>query len=624
MDFFAQQARTRRMIWIFTGLFVLAALLVAVAVNWIAGLVLLFMHDPRQPMAPETRAFWRWFIVLCTLGGIGLVSWTRMQTLRCGGGPGLAAELGGVPAHRQDLRQRQLINVVDEMALAAGIPAPLVFVLPQESGINALAAGYGLTDTAVVFSRGAVEKLSRDELQAVAGHEISHILSGDMRLNMWLLGMLHGIMALGIAGREMVYTFGRIDSPVHRKSMPMAALGILIWGIGSLGVFFGRILQAAASRQREYRADAFSVQFTRNPAALTGVLRKIAVMPSGSDLDNAQGEAVGHMCVASARSGFFSFFATHPPLEKRVLALDPDFDLALLQKPKADYPLIVSSSLPPEEDDCPMRPEGLEQLAGLAGMAMAGVESPSLRCALPPSLREAARTPRAVGALLPALLIAESPENQKAMLDRVSLCLGNDAAELCAALVEQCLQLPAALNLPLADAAFPTLRALEPEERRELILLLPQLARMNGRMSLFGYCLNRLLRQRLEQAQLSGPEKVQRNDAAQYKEALTNLFAVFAVFGAKDEAGAARAFALGMQQVTRQRFAYRPPLSWTADLDFALDKLTRIKEGDRIKIVRGLIVTMRADGVISVQENQLLRLIIACFNLPAEAAGKAD
>lgn len=223
--------------------------------------------------------------------------------------------MGGVPvpSDTTDPALRRLRNVVEETAIASAVPVPAVYVLSRESGINALAAGHSAADAALAVTAGALNRLNRDELQAVVAHEFSHIVNGDVRLNIRLMGVLHGIVALNLAGKRL-----------YNRKNPFAVVGMAMTAAGYVGVLVARMVKAAVSRQREYLADASAVQYTRQSAGLVGALKKIAALPAGSTVDNARSEEVSHMLFGE-RTRTHSRFATHPPLAQRIRALDPTF-----------------------------------------------------------------------------------------------------------------------------------------------------------------------------------------------------------------------------------------------------------------------------------------------------------
>ncbi|MBX6751621.1 MAG: M48 family metallopeptidase, partial [Micromonosporaceae bacterium] len=249
---------------------------------------------------------------------IGLAALVRTVSLRGGGGR-VARELGGVlvPPDTRDPALRRLRNVVEEMAIAAGVSVPEIYVLPNEPSINAFAAGWSTSDAAVAVTQGALDRLSRDELQGVIGHEFSHVVNGDMRLNIRLIGLLFGILFLSIIGRNLMVFGGGRGSRDNRNPVPLIGIALLI--AGGVGVLVGRIIQASVSRQREYLADASAVQYTRQTAGLAGALKKIAGLPSGSQLRSPKRDEVGHMLFGPG-SGFSGLFATHPPLADRIKA----------------------------------------------------------------------------------------------------------------------------------------------------------------------------------------------------------------------------------------------------------------------------------------------------------------
>jgi Zn-dependent protease with chaperone function len=264
---------------------------------------------------------------IATTGVVGLASLFRIASLRSGGGQ-VARQLGGtlVDSDTRDFKRSRLRNVVEEIALASGVPVPEIYVLEQESGINAFAAGYTPADAAVAVTRGALEKLDRDELQGVIAHEFSHVLNGDMRLNIRLMGMLFGILLLALIGRRVLLhaRFGR--SSKNGAAVLLIAAGLMM--VGYVGLFFGRWIKAAVSRQREYLADASAVQFTRDPGGIGDALKKIAVYSDGSYL-KADSEEVSHMLFGDGQR--MMLFSTHPPLHERIRRIDPGFRPAELE-----------------------------------------------------------------------------------------------------------------------------------------------------------------------------------------------------------------------------------------------------------------------------------------------------
>jgi len=357
MDFYQQQelARksSRRLVW----LYALAVVCIAVSVHCVVCALVAF------GLAEETEGYGMAFtecllnpmIAVWTLGGVAamivLTSLFKIHQLSSGGAA-VAVSMGGreVSPQTQDFKEKRLLNVVEEMAISSGVTMPRVYVLQNERGMNAFAAGFSTKDAAVAVTRGLLDTLNREELQAVIAHEFSHILNGDMRLNIRLIGTLHGIFALTIFGmllwqaaRIMSMTRGRSRKKDENGTMAIVVglfvLGLLIWLIGHIGYFFGRLIQSSVSRQREYLADASAVQFTRNPMGLANALKLIGA--EGSRLETPKTVEMEHMLFAS---GLKSMFATHPPLIDRIKfwdgAFNGDFTEArrLLQKRTEERP----------------------------------------------------------------------------------------------------------------------------------------------------------------------------------------------------------------------------------------------------------------------------------------------
>ncbi len=295
------------------------------------------------------------------------------------GGSVVSEMMGGrlVKPNTTDPDERRLLNVVEEMAIASGIPMPQVYVMDEEDGINAFAAGHKPGDATVTVTRGCMKILSRDELQGVIGHEFSHILNGDMRMNLRLMGIIFGILCLAIIGRVLLQTArggGR-----GRGQNPLPLLGLALLLIGYIGVFFGRLIQAAVSRQREFLADASSVQFTRNPGGITGALKKIGGLgETGSRISHAHAEECSHMFFGNGISEpFIGLLETHPPLAERIRVFDPNFN--------GQFPVVRydGRDRQPEDISKPRRP----QMPNLFGTVLGGTILASGGTGAPPVIR---------------------------------------------------------------------------------------------------------------------------------------------------------------------------------------------------------------------------------------------
>jgi Zn-dependent protease with chaperone function len=328
MDFFQRQEIARRNTKLLEVYFVLAVIGI-ILTTYLAFAVFVgylgLRHHAFQPTS-EYGFLWNPKLFLGVSVGtlIVIIGGSVFKTSQlAGGGSAVAEMLGGRPisANTRDPDERKLLNVVEEMAIASGTPIPQVYVLPGEETINAFAAGHSTSDMVVCATHGCLKYLTRDELQGVVGHEFSHILNGDMKLNLRLMGLVFGILCIAMMGRILLDTRG--SSSRDRNPLPLVGLALL--AIGGLGVFFGKLIKSAVSRQREFLADASSVQFTRNPAGLSSALQKVGGM--GSRIDDPNAEDASHFFFANGlRESFAGIFSTHPRLEDRIRALDPSWD----------------------------------------------------------------------------------------------------------------------------------------------------------------------------------------------------------------------------------------------------------------------------------------------------------
>jgi len=344
MDYFHQQDLARKYSGWMIFLFIVAVICVVGAITGIA--FALMAQQITSPKTPEEFNQAVEFVTgtgIVTLLVILLGSCFRCMALRSGGGKAVAECLGGrlvEAGAERNLKERQFLNIVEEMALASGLPIPAAYVLDEEPSINAFAAGNTPEDAVVAVTRGTLETLDRDELQGVIGHEFSHILNGDMNLNIRIMGVVYGITLIYLIGlfilRSMAFSSGGDDKKEGGARLVIALLSLAVMIIGLIGLFFGNVIKAALSRQREYLADASAVQFTRNPQGIASALKKIGGFKAGDQkMQSPQAAEASHLFFSEFSSSFFSLlFATHPPLEKRIARLDPRFNLELAAQMK--------------------------------------------------------------------------------------------------------------------------------------------------------------------------------------------------------------------------------------------------------------------------------------------------
>ena len=617
MNFYARQASAHRQTRLLVVLFALAVIAILVAVNLVV-LTVVAVSDSEAPTLPDST--WigsRPGTVIVTsilvLAVVGLASLYKTMVLRAGGGV-VAKSLGGERVDRgtsEPLRQR-LHNVVEEMAIASGVPMPEVYVLDHEGAINAFAAGHSPSNAAVAVTRGALEHLNRSELQGVVAHEFSHILNGDMRLSLRLMGLLFGLLVIALIGRT-VLRFGSRSSGNRKGGAALIALAALaVMVLGYIGVFFGRLIQAAVSRQREGLADASAVQFTREPEGLKGALVKIGGYQLGSKLQNVGVDEVAHMLFAP---GMARLFATHPPLIERIRSLDPSFDESEFARVVDSGPeLEPSASAAVSTSVVTARPDAIAQLVGNPGTQQVRMAQ-ALKQSMPTELLGQADLPdRALGMLL-ALVLDPKPEVRSRQLQVVRERLGTRALGLIEQAQSAAAQLASSQRLPTLQTLFPSLRRLPREQRLRILEGLSTLIQMDGRIEIFEYALGTLARvyllDELRPAVPAGNLKIDEVTAQ-----LQVVFSTLAQQGASNETQARRAYEMGMQHLLpRYRPPYQPVADWPKSLDPALLRLDRLLPAAKEQLVEALVKTITLER-LTIQEAELLRAICASIRCP--------
>ena len=639
MNFFDRQAETRRLSRQLVLLFAIAVVAVVIAVDIVIFTVLAATQPGAEGIALPTGAWMRahaGVVVLTTLsvvGIIGLASLYKTAVLSGGGGV-VASSMGGVrvSADTTDPLQRRLLNVVEEMSIASGVPMPEVYLLEQEAGINAFAAGHNPANAAITVTRGALTTLNRAELQGVIAHEFSHVLNGDMRLNIRLMGLLFGLLVIALLARTVLRLAPRGRGGGKKGGgiavILMAAVAVLI--VGYVGLFFGRLIQAAVSRSRESLADASAVQFTRDPSGLRGALVKIGASASGSRIVSSEGEEVAHMLFAP---GMSRFFATHPALIGRIKAIDPRFNEREFDEVRARLAASTPETVAPaiEATATPRTPtaDRLDSLIGagaVAPTAVAGlVGNPGtmhmqvageIRRSLPESLAVAGRHPASARALLLALALDSNPaarERQQLFIQRQ---LGDEVWGAIAGLSGEVDTLETQQRLPVLMQAFPALRQLTREERMQLIACLNGMLQREGQMSLQSYVLRKLaqvhLRDDLDPRARTGMLTLNAVGAD-----LQVLFSVLARHGHQNDSEARRAYEAGMHVLLpRDRPAYAVPANWPQQLDVALSHLDRMAPAGKEQLIEALVRTVAHDQQLTIGEAELLRAVCAAVHCP--------
>lgn len=628
MDFFARQEQSRRRTRYLVILFALAFIAVGVAVATVVAFLFEYLPSLDTATLSTTMSGGRsgavaqtFFATIGIVLLLMLIASAGRTAMLSRGGASVARMLGATEVHADstDLLHRRLSNVVEEMAIAAGIPVPDIFVLEAESGINAFAAGLEQSDAAVAVTRGALERLSRAELQGVIAHEFSHILNGDMRINQRLIGFSFGILVLAMAGRWLLHSTRLARSTRNKGAAIGVILGLALLILGSIGIFFGRLIKAAVSRQREMLADASAVQFTREPEGLAGALKKIGGFTT--EFRSAEVEEVAHMLFGRGSRAFRGWFATHPPILERIRALEPGFSAADLQP--------LPETLPSVADDheehalsaaAPFDRSGAEISVAAAGqIESAGVGS-QLHAAIPEDLHAAAHSHEASWLLVLALVCAGDRgfrQSRRAFLEQR---LGRQRTQLCLRLADSVAALDIGLRLPLLELCMPALRQRPDTQLQFLLELVGELTLQRSSSELFDFVLPRVLTAWLGRRVEIKPPR--RSERMRRSEALNVTLATVASYGHGDSAAAEAAYRAGLQAAdARDRLKAMPIAAHDPTLlqrlDTALDSLRHVPARAKRGVLEAVLVTIRHDRTVSIEETELFRAIAATLDVPA-------
>lgn len=630
MNFFERQEQSRRTSRLLVVLFALAVICVVVAVNLVIVLVFVQAEENLYGQAP-TLMQWvashpRTVLVTTAVVAaiIGFASMYKSAVLGGGGGV-VARSLGGVriSPDTTDPQQRRLLNVVEEMAIASGVPMPEVYLLEQERGINAFAAGHNPANAAIGVTRGTLETLNRAELQGVIAHEFSHILNGDMRLNIRLMGLLFGLLVIALIGRTVLRLGGNSR---EKKVVPVVVVAFAVLVIGYIGLFFGRLIQAAVSRHREALADASAVQFTRDPTGLRGALVKIGAVSGGSRIGNPEVEEVAHMLFAP---GMSRFFATHPALEDRLKAIDPRFDPKEFERARTELARIAAQG---KADGVAKQTsaERLESLINVPGAAVSAsvaglVGNPGtihmqvardIRKSLPDAIVTASGHAHSAEALLLALALDSNAEAR----ERQQLFVRQQVGEPTADTVEELLSAADALEpeqrMPALLRAIPALRQLTRDERLRLMSTLNGMLQREGRVSLQSYVLRKLAQVHLND-DLHPVARARQLPLSAVQEDIQVLFSVIAQHGHSDAASSRRAYEVGVHHLLpRQRPSFVNLAHWAQPLDLALSRLDQLAPIVKEQLVEALVKTVTHDQKLTLGEAELLRAVCATVHCP--------
>ncbi|MCR9675306.1 M48 family metallopeptidase [Vibrio alginolyticus] len=603
MDFFDHQDTARQR----TGLLVF---LFSLAVVTITGLVSvlsigIYYGVTGEHFDQETALT---YVLLCFAGVLLVVtisSMVRLSALTSNGGRGVAESIGGklISSNTLDAKHRQLLNVVEEMAIASGIPVPPVYVMQEERGINAFAAGMSIDDAVIGVTQGALDSLTRDELQGVIAHEFSHILNGDMRLNTRLIGVLFGITCIAHFG-HLVLDNTHHTSRVSRSSSDsdkgfavIMLIAIICLVLGWIGTLFGSMIKAAISRQREFLADASAVQFTRNDQGIAGALKKIGSHMAGSSLNTKASDEMSHMMFGQSKlSGFSGLFATHPPLEERIRRIEPGWDGSFSQsshRPTTSFENDNVSGFSSGTSTQPEKPTTAE-------LSEVGQQ---LLNQLPSELIDIAREPYSARFIAFALIF-DGSELQREMIK--SHIPNVSQAQLLPWLDYD---LPLHLRFPLLELSIPALKSLSEGQKNRLCQVLRELSQTDDHYSLAEWCVINLLEKQLLESY--GCTK-QFQSLKQLKESVFWLLRELAWVSHSQPEDAQRAFSSALTCLGFNDAELQPAnKNWGLNRA-ALELLLQLKPKSRRLFVKACRLAIESDGKVTVAEGELYR-VIACF-----------
>lgn len=646
MDFFDHQDVARRQTGRLVVLFILAVVGIIAALYIIFSGFMVFGQG-KEGAAPEPVIYFRPGLLIAvtfiTMLVVGLGSLWKTLALRAGGRT-VAESLDGqlLNPGSGDIAERRLLNVVEEMAIASGTPVPPVYVMQEEMGINAFAAGYGPDDAVIGVTRGCMEKLTRDQLQGVIAHEFSHILNGDMRLNIRLMGILHGILVIGLIGGVLLRV-GSYSSMSRRRSKSdggakIALVGLAIFIIGYMGFFFGKLIKAAVSRQREYLADAAAVQFTRNPDGIAGALKAIGGYAGQGTLQSSQAESCSHMFFSRGKKKSFIEFnslATHPPLHDRIQRIDPSFDGGFPEIDEDHSGVSASESSvgfagsnkrsrsvsPPQPKPAAVTPEQLTASVGTIDPSRLSYAR-ELVADLPEALRDAAREPYSARALVYALLLDADHGVRSKQLDHLAVSAEEGMHAATQELQQVLSQVGRSARLPLADLAMPALRQLASAQYECFRVNVCALVHADERIDLFEYALEHMLVRHLDREFRDLPRAPTRYKSLRpFSREVGVILSALARAGSDDEAEASRAFLAGVfhlgKAVDHRVGSLRSADSATlADVDQILPHLDQLRPKQKRQLIGAATVCIAVDGVIAIEEAELLRAISDSLSCP--------
>ncbi|KJK01874.1 peptidase M48 Ste24p [Pseudomonas sp. 21] len=629
MNFFEHQDRARkqtgRLVLLLTVAVVCLVTITSFALGWLwRHLGEPALHLTSRASLPDPELY---LSVAAVIIGVVVLGALYKQVQLSAGGKVVAESLGGrllnLSAGNAD--ERRLLNVVEEMALASGSPVPPVYVL-EDGSINAFAAGLTPRDAVIGITRGAIEQLDRNELQGVIAHEFSHIHHGDMLLNTRLTALLHGMLLLGLIGGMLLRGWSETSTGIRVSSrsssndkngggsvvLLVIGAGVVLYVLGYVGTFFGQLIKASVSRQREYLADASAVQFTRDPSTIAGALKKIGGNPLGALLSAPRAAEFSHMYFGDGVGS--SWFDTHPPLKDRIRRVDPGWDGRYPKfEPRLDVALMDKDAWTAAVTGQPYQPSAVEVAVAAVGAPTVAhlQEARSTLQRLDERLQRAAHDSEGAQALVYGLLLDSEPDLRTRQLEAIKQRLNLSLALQLDLLEESLLQLDPGQRLPLLDLAMPALKQLDAKAFLALRENMALLIKLDGKVKLLEWTLLRIIERNLR----PGSGKIGNVALADLSEACATLLAFLARVGETSDLQTEQAFADAWGGLP---FAPRPlpTAASLRDLETALKQLEQLRPLQKPQLLKALARCIEHDGHITAGEAELIRAVADILDCP--------
>lgn len=636
MNFFRSQDVARKNTRLLVFLFLCAVLLLVAMTNLLVIGFVTFSQSPAITTS-EFKAQFRWDTFL--LVGTGVVLLILGASIYkiiqiSGNGQKVAEMMGGelILDAGGDFHKRRILNVVEEMAIASGSPVPPVYLI-DDPAINAFAAGTTTGNAVVGVTEGTLRRLSREQLQGVIAHEFSHIHNGDMRLNIRLIGLLNGILIIGNIGYFLLRSTTRRSRHSSSKggggAIVLLGLGLMI--IGYAGTFFGNIIKAAVSRQREYLADASAVQFTRNNEGIAGALKRIGGSSRGSIMRSPEAAEISHALFGEGVTTMFTgLFATHPPLEKRIRAIQPNWDGEFEQPPEIDPPT------PQEEAEDTSRvdmardaivtgaailagQQAMEEIIASIGQTSADQLSYARRLldTLPKELSEAAHNPFSARAVIYYLLLDNKSDIREQQLSYLSEKADTGIYEETQKLSDAAPQIDRAYRLPLIEISLSSLRQLSMRQYFLFKENLDALIRMDKKINLFEWSLHKIVSHHLASVYEKPGKQKQNSSLTAMKKECSTLLSFLVHAGKQEGISAGAVFEKAKEKLDMPGLTFIDIKSTSlSDLNAALDKLKSVKPLLKPKLLKACAACITADEKITMTEVELFRAISDTLDCP--------